>query len=139
MPPPISMCTVQLEILTEADIVKHVHVHRELKSKTVPPTKPGEAVEKVETVHFTRSLTKTKLSRTNRLPRTASNNIAYVHQDDESDSRSSPSAKRKRKLRPKKEPSSTRIKAVSFITKSPKVKPLRRSTHTASWPSPSTY
>ena len=90
---PIRMCTVQLEILTEADIVKHVHVHRELKSKTVPLTKPGEAVESVETVHFTRSRTKTKMSRTNRLPRTASNNIAYVHQDDESDSGSSPSAK----------------------------------------------
>ena len=39
---PIRMCTVQLEILTEADIVKHVHVHRELKSKAVPLTKPGE-------------------------------------------------------------------------------------------------
>ena len=56
----IRMCTVQLEILTEADIVKHAHVHRELKPKTVPPTKPGEAVETVETVHFTRSRTKTK-------------------------------------------------------------------------------
>ena len=135
---PIRMCTVQLEILTEVDIVKHVHVHRELKLKTVPPTKPGETVETGETVHFTRSRTKTKLSRTNRLLRRASNNIAYVHQDDESDSGSSPSAKRKRKLRPNKEPSSTCIKAVSFVTKSPSVRPLRRSTRTASLPSPST-
>ena len=64
---PIRMCTVHLEILTEADIVKHVHVRKELKSKTVPPTKPGEAVgtvETVEMVHFTRSRTKTKLPRT---------------------------------------------------------------------------
>ena len=137
----IRMCTVQLEILTEVDIMKHVHVHRELKPKTVPLTKPGEAVETVETVetvHFTRSRTKTKLSRTNRLPRTASNNIAYVHLDDESDSGSSPSAKRKCKLRPKREPSSMRFKAVSFVTKSPSVRPLRRSTRTASLPSPST-
>ena len=137
---PIRMCTVCLEILTETDIVKHVHVHKELKSKTVPPTKPGEAVgtvETVETVHFTRSRTKTKLPRTNRLPRTVSNNIAYVHQDEESNSGSSPSAKRKHKLRPKKEPSSTRIKAVSF-TKSPSVRPLRRSARTASSLSPST-
>ena len=121
---PIRMCTVHLEILTEADIVKHVHVHKDLKSKTVPPTKPGEAVgtvETVETVHLTRSCTKRKPPRTNRLPRTASNNIAYVHQDDQSDSGSSPSAKRKRNLRPKKELSSTRIKAVSFSTKSPSV------------------
>ena len=135
------MCTVQLEILTEADIVKHVHVHRELRSKTVPLTKPGEAVESletVETVHFMRSRTKTKMSKTNRLSRTASYHIAYVHQNDESDSGSSPSGKRKRKLRPKTEPSSTRIKAVSFITKSPSVRPLGRSTRTASSLSPST-
>ena len=76
---PIKRCTVHLEILTEADIVKHVHVYKELKSETVPPTKPDEAVEtvgNVETVHITQSCTKTKLPRTNRLPRTASNNIA---------------------------------------------------------------
>ena len=92
------MCTVRLEILTEADIAKHVHVHKEIKSKTAPPAKPSElvgTVETVETVHFTRSHTKTKSPRTNRLPRTASNIIAYVHQDEQSDSGSSPSAKRK--------------------------------------------
>ena len=97
----IRMCTVQLEILTEVDIVKHVHVHKEIKSKTAPPAKPSElvgtveTVETVETTHFTRSRTKTKSPRTNRLPRTASSNIAYVHQDEQSDSGSSPSAKRK--------------------------------------------
>ena len=32
----IRMCTVRLEILTEADIVKHVHVHKETESKTAP-------------------------------------------------------------------------------------------------------
>ena len=126
----IRMCTVQLEILTEADIVKHVHVHKEIKSKMAPPAKPSElvgTVETVETVHFTRSRLKTKSPRTNRLPRTASNNIAYVHQDKQSDSGNSSSAKRKLNLRPKKEPSSTRIKADSFSTKSPSVRPLRRS------------
>ena len=91
----IRMCTVRLEILTEADIVKHVHVHKEIKSKTAPPAKPSELVGTVETIHCTRSRTKTKSPRTNRLPRTASSNIAYVHQDEQSDSGSSPSAKRK--------------------------------------------
>ena len=94
----IRMCTVQLEILTEADIVKHVHVHKEIKSKMAPPAKLSElvgTVETVETTHFTRSRTKTKSPRTNRLPRTVSRNIAYVHQDEQSDSGSSPSAKRK--------------------------------------------
>ena len=80
------------------DIVKHVHVHKEIKSKTAPPAKPSElvgtvgTVETVEMVHFTRSRTKTKSPRTNRLPRMASNNIAYVHPDEQSDSGSSPSA-----------------------------------------------
>ena len=58
---PIRRCTVHLEILTEADIVKHIHVHKELKPEPVPPTKLDEAVEtvgNVETVHITRSRTK---------------------------------------------------------------------------------
>ena len=94
----IRMCTVRLEILTEADIMKHVHVHKEIKLKTAPPAKPSElvgTVETVEMVHFARSRTKTKSPRTNRLPRTASNNIAYVYQDEPSDSENSPLAKRK--------------------------------------------
>ena len=91
----IRMCTVCLEILTEADIMKHVHIHKEIKLKKAPPAKPSELEETVETKHFTRSRTKTKLPRTNRLPRTVSSNIAYLHQDEQSDSGSSPSAKRK--------------------------------------------
>ena len=136
----IKMCTVRLEILTEADIVKHVHVHKEIESKTAPPVKPKElvgTVETVETVHLTRSHTKNKTPRTNRLPRIASKNVAYVHQDELSDSGSSPSPIRKRILRPKREPSSTCIKAVSFSTKSPSIRPLRRSSRTAITQSPS--
>ena len=140
----IRMCTVQLEILTEVYIMKHVHVHKETESKTAPPAKPSElmgtvgTVETVEMVHFTRSRTKTKSPRTNWLPRTASSNIAYVHQDEQSDSGSSPSPKRKWNSRPKREPSSSCIKADSFSTKSPSVRPLRRSTRTANSQSPST-
>ena len=137
----IRMCTVRLEILTEVDIIKYVHVHKETESKTAPPAKPSElvgTVETVEMVHFTRSRTKTKSPRTNRLPRIASNNIAYVDQDEQSDSGSSPSLKRKRNSRPKREPSSSHIKADSFSTKSPSVRPLRRSTHTANSQSPTT-
>ena len=119
----IRMCTVRLEILMEADIMKNVHVHKETESKTAPPAKPSElvgtagTVETVEMVHLTRSRTKTKSPRTNRLPRTASSNIAYVHQDEQSDSGSSPSPKRKRNSRPKREPSSSCIKADSFSIK----------------------
>ena len=137
----IRMCTVRLEILTEADILKHVHVHKEIKSKMNPPAKLSElvgTVETVETTYFTRSCTKTKLPRTNRLPRTVSGNITYLHQDEQSDSGNSPSAKRKRNSRPRMEPSSSRIKADSFSTKSPSVRPLLRSTRSANSQSPPT-
>ena len=110
--------------MTEGDIVKHVHVHKETESKTVVPveaSEPVETMETVETAHFTRSRAKIKSPQTNRLPRSVSNNIAYVHQDEQSDSDKSPSPKRKRNTRPKREPSSSRIKADSFITKSPSV------------------
>ena len=79
----------------EADIIKHVHVHKETDSKTVVPVEPVETVETVEMAHFTRSRAKTKPTRTNRLPRSVSNNIDYVHQDEQSDSDKSPSPKRK--------------------------------------------
>ena len=118
----------------EADIVKHVHVHKETDSKTVVPgetDKPMETVETVETAHFTRSRAKTKSIRTNRLPRSVSNNIDYVHQDEQSDSDKSPSLKRKRNTRPKREPSSSRIKADSFIMKNPSIQPLHKSTRLA--------
>ena len=91
--PNMRLCTVRLEILREADIVKHVHVHKETESKTVIPVEtdePVETVETVETAHFTRSCAKTKSPRTNRLPRSVSNKIAYVHQDEQSDSDKSP-------------------------------------------------
>ena len=94
----MKLCTVRLEILTEADIIKHVHVHKETESKTVvsvEASEPVETVVTVETAHFTRSRAKTKSPRTNRLPRSVSNNIAYVHQDEQSYSDKSPSPKRK--------------------------------------------
>ena len=119
----------------EADIVKHVHVHKETESKTVIPveaSEPVETVETVETAHFTRSRAKTKSPQTNRLPRSVSNNIAYVHQEEQSDSDKSPSPKRKRNTRPKRELSSSRIKADSFITKNPSIRPLHKSTRLAS-------
>ena len=96
--PNMRLCTVRLEILMEVDIVKHVHVHKETESKTVIPVEASEPVETVETVemaHFTRSRAKTKSPQTNRLPRSVSNNIAYVHQEEQSDSDKSPSPKRK--------------------------------------------
>ena len=126
--PNMRLCTVWLEILMEADIIKHVHVHKETDSKTVVPVETDEPVETVETAHFTRSRAKTKPTRTNRLPWSVSNNIDYVHQDEQNDSDKSPSPKRKWNTRPKREPSSSHIKADSFITKNPSIWPLHKST-----------
>ena len=81
--------------MTEADIIKHVHVHKETDSKTVVPVETDEPVETVETAHFTRSRVKTKPSRKHRLPQSVSNNTDYVNQDEQSDTDKSPSPKRK--------------------------------------------
>ena len=68
-------CTVRLEILAEADIVKQVHVHRE---KTVPAVTPS-SVETPTDIRFTRSHAKPKPSRSTRHPRKANQHIDYSH------------------------------------------------------------
>ena len=66
--PITKMCTVRLEILTEADIVKHVHVYQGHNESNVVPVKTDKPVETVETAHFTRSRSKPKSTHTSRLP-----------------------------------------------------------------------
>ena len=68
-------CTVRLEILTEADIVKHVHVHQE----TVPHAKAPPTVEASKATPFTRSRAKPKPGRTNRHPRSANQHVNYTN------------------------------------------------------------
>ena len=65
--PGVKLCTVRLEILTEADIVKYVHVHKE-NLDSVETDKTVETVETEETVHFTRSHARPTPTRKNRLP-----------------------------------------------------------------------
>ena len=117
-------CTVRLEILTESDIIKHVHVHREKDP-------PVETVEMPVDTHYTRSSTKSKPNRITCHPRTATKAVNYSSQGTEDDGHLSPTPKHQWLSRPRKEPSSSRIKSDSFKKKQPSVTPLRRSPRTA--------
>ena len=111
---------------TEANIVKHVHVHWEIAPKA--SITPVEIVETVETVHFARSCAKLKPTRTHRVPRSVNNDIDYMGLEEPSDGDQSPTPKQKQFNRPRREPSSSQIKSDSFSTKLPSVRPLHRST-----------
>ena len=118
-------CTVRLKILTEADKVKHVHVHREIVPHAkAPPT--VETVETSKTIPFTRLRTKPKPDRTTRHPRSANQHINYTNLETADEESQSPTLKHKRFSRPQREPSSSQIKSDSFTTKQTVVRPLRR-------------
>ena len=126
------MCTVRIEILTEADIVKHVHVHRE----AVPHAKVlmVETVETSETAHFTRSHAKPKPDRTTRHPRGANQNVDYTNLESADEDSQIPTSKHKQLSRPRREPSSSRNKSDSFTTKQPIVRSLCRSSRLTTLP-----
>ena len=92
--PGVKLCTVRLEILTEADIIRYVHVHQETQDSVVTD-KTVETMETEETVHFTRSRARPIPTHKNRLPRNMSNNVDYFDQEVQSDTSSSPTSKRK--------------------------------------------
>ena len=81
----------------------------------------------VESRYQTRSSVKPKQEHHSRLPHTVSANVSYEITSASSDDDKSPTAKKRMKSHPKREPSSTRIKANSIVTKPPPVMPLRRS------------
>ena len=71
---------------------------------------------------------KPKTNCKNRLPHSVSSNVSYEQEESpSSEDDKSPIAKKHTKLRPKKEPSSARIKVDNFVKKPPSVTPLRRS------------
>ena len=82
---------------------------------------------RVESCYQTRSRVKHKRERQSRLPRTASANVTYEITSASSDDDKSPTTTKRMKLCPKRELSSTRIKADSFVTKPPPMMPRRRS------------
>ena len=117
-------CTVRLEILTESDIIKHVHVHRKTE-------KSVETVEMVKGTHYMRSSIKTKTHRTSHHLRSTTKDIDYSNLGTDDIETLSPTPKRQRYSRPKREPSSSRIKSETFKTKQPSSKPLRQSPRTS--------
>ena len=63
-----------------------------------------------------------------KIPRAVSPDVDYVKQDGLSEADHSPTPKKKRVIRPQREPGATRIKSDSFCTEPPSMRPLRRST-----------
>ena len=63
-------CTVRLEILTESDIIKHVHMHH--KKDTLV-----ETMETPKDTHYTRLSAKLKPNRTTCHPKTATKDVNY--------------------------------------------------------------
>ena len=84
----------------EAEIIKHVHLHREVEPKNLDtPVETDKTGETVETVPFIRSCTKPKPVWTQILPQSVSNNIDYMDLGEQSDMDKSPTPKWKRYYR----------------------------------------
>ena len=92
--PDTRACSVRLEILTEADIIKHVHIHQQME-KNVETT----SAEKV--AHYTRSSDKPKINKTSQHPRLATKDVNYRNLETDTSETLSPTPKRKRCNRPK--------------------------------------
>ena len=120
--PSLTRCSVKLRKLTESDLKKMCN-KRETRTENGKPD-PGVLVG---ICYQTRSSVKHKQERQSRLPCTASANVSYENTSASSDDDKSPITKKHLKIRPKREPSSTRIKADSFVTKPPPMRPLHRS------------
>ena len=120
--PSLTRCSVKLKKLNESDLKKMCN-KKETRTENGKPD-PGVLVG---SCYQTRSSVKHKQERQSRLPCTASANVSYENTSASSDDDKSPTTKKRMKLRPKREPSSTRIKADSFVTKPPPMRPLRRS------------
>ena len=120
--PSLTRCSVKLRKLNESDLKKMCN-KKETRTENGKPD-PGVLVG---ICYQTRSSVKHKQERQSRLPRTASANVSYENTSASSDDDKSPITKKCMKLHPKREPSSTRIKANSFVTKPPPMRPLHRS------------
>ena len=95
-------CTVRLEILTESDIIKHIHVHQE-----VMPKNNMKTMVTVEMAHFTRLCVKPKPTQSSRSPQSVSQNVDYIDLNESDAGDQSPTPKCKHANRPKREPSSS--------------------------------
>ena len=108
-------CTVRLEILTESDIVKRVHIHHETDASRT-------SVETVETKtdkHEGTPNTRHTVTRSSCQPRSVNKDVDYSDMVSDDNKSLSPPRKKQRHNRPRREPSKSRIKSDSFTTKQP--------------------
>ena len=120
--PSLTRCIVKLNKLSESDLKRMCN-----QIETCTESGNPDHGLLVESRYQTRSSMEHKRVRQSRLPRTASANVSYEITSASSDDDKSPTTNKRMKLRPKREPSSTRIKADSFVTKPPPMMPRRRS------------
>ena len=123
-------CTVRLEILTESDIVKRVHIHH----KTDASRTSVETVETKTDRHEGTPSTRNTVTRLSRHPRSVNKDVDYSDIVSDDNKPLSPPHKKQRHNRPRREPSKSRIKSDSFTTKQPVNIPLRRSPRTSASP-----
>ena len=81
--------------------------------------------------HNTRSSTRTKVSRSSRHPRSMTQNVDYSNIGSDDSESLSPAPKKQCHSRPRREPSSSRIKSDSFVMKQPTSHPLCHSPRTS--------
>ena len=121
---PLPSCPV-----TPLNIYPANETREAVETKPTPSSTVQNGETPVETSYRTRSSVKPKPDHKNRLSHSVSLNVSYELEDSvSSEDDKSPVAKKRTKMRQKREPSSARIKADSCITKPPPVIPLRRST-----------
>ena len=116
-------CTVRLEILTESDIVKRVHIHH----KTDASRTSVETVEMKTDRHEGTPNTRNTVTRSSRHPRSVNKDVDYSDMVSDDNKPLSPPHKKQGHNQPRRELSKSRIKSDSFTTKQPVNIPLRHS------------
>ena len=125
----IRACTVRLEILTESDIIKHVHIRRKTNmAETVVETVETATTEKTSSTRtiVTRSSSHTRPVTTDGMPSASETRDTQP---------TSPPRKKQRHYRPRREPSKSRLKSDSFRNKQQCSPQLRRSPRISASPS----
>ena len=116
-------CTVRLEILTESDIVKRVHIHHETDTSRTSV----ETVEMKTDRHEGTPNTRNTITRSSHQPMSVNKAVDYSDMVSDDNKSLSPPCKKQCHNRPRRELSKSRIKSDSFTTKQPVNFPLCRS------------
>ena len=116
-------CTVRLEILTESDIVRRVHIHHKTDASRTSVETVATKTDRHEGTPSTRNI----ITRLSCHPRSVNKDVDFSDIVSDDNKPLSPPRKKQRHNRQRREPSKSRIKSDSFTTKQPVNIPLHRS------------